>query len=523
MPHTIRQQHLHIELAGSEAEGMALQTRLPVWVQDNLLPVLERTFGRLVPDGEHWSLERLEIDAGEVGIDRFELDLPILIEQALEQAIRAQIPAKTRPTVRLTSLDGMKQQPVLHHLEEAWVYFLTNGTLPWGLWLPEGQNLEQTLLVAWQDNPSSRISEAAFSALTLVHSRQRLVRQFSEGFLAILLGRIAPDLKKVVDGLLQGLQGIEIPADFRQLFIKQVWETVFALIPAKKHYPETRIIQIAWQKLPVTLAQANDWATLLESHWPGAILDGGIPRPFKNPSPPRQQPNQPSSGLRTPFGRENLADKSLVGSGHAPAQDGQPKQYPQEATVAFTGHDMAGAFAIESPQTNQHPDAHDGIYIGNAGMVLLHPFLPQCFNALNIAADGQLTQPERALVLLHFLTTGQRTAPEYELALPKLLCNIPLTAPVEANINLTDEEAIEATALLEAVIRHWEALKNTGIDGLRGAYLLRAGKISLRDDGDWRLQVEGNTFDILLNQLPWGISVVRLPWMGRLLWVEWLY
>ena len=77
--------------------------------------------------------------------------------------------------------------------------------------------------------------------------------------------------------------------------------------------------------------------------------------------------------------------------------------------------------------------------------------------------------------------------------LPKILCNLPLDAPVESDIELTHSETEEAEALLSAVIQHWDALRNTGIDGLRGTFLLRFGKLSLRDDGDWLLQVEAKT------------------------------
>ena len=92
---------------------------------------------------------------------------------------------------------------------------------------------------------------------------------------------------------------------------------------------------------------------------------------------------------------------------------------------------------------------------------------------------------------------------------------------MESDVALTDDEREEADALLEAVIRHWEVLRNTSGDGLRGTFLLRRGKVSLRDDGDWLLQVEAQSFDILLDRLPWGISMIKLPWMEKMLWVEW--
>ena len=76
-------------------------------------------------------------------------------------------------------------------------------------------------------------------------------------------------------------------------------------------------------------------------------------------------------------------------------------------------------------------------------------------------------------------------------------------------------------ALLEAVVRHWDALGSTSVEGLRASFLARAGKLSERADGDYLLQVEAQSFDILLDRLPWSVSIVELPWMERQLWVEW--
>ncbi|MEO1401775.1 MAG: contractile injection system tape measure protein [Cyanobacteria bacterium J06635_1] len=42
-----------------------------------------------------------------------------------------------------------------------------------------------------------------------------------------------------------------------------------------------------------------------------------------------------------------------------------------------------------------------------------------------------------------------------------------------------------------------------------------------RNNDHWLLQIERETYDILLDQLPWSIRVVKLPWMPKLLYVEW--
>jgi Contractile injection system tape measure protein len=478
MTHTIRRHHLHIRVNGTEADGLALHNRLPDWCRNRLFPAIESALDRCVPATEHWSLERLEIDVGEIALDRLEQDLPELVGRALEKSLRTLQPPAGN--FAAATAGDIRQRPTPQRIEEAWVYFLTTGTLPWGLRLPAGDNLEPMLLRVWRENPSSRHSGAVLAALASASARQRLVRQFSEAFLAILLKRLAPDLETIMANIMRQLNPVELPAEPVKAFSRQLWEAAFALMASSGPYTEARIIRTAWRRLPVTTKQRDRLKPLLERSWPGVIG-----------KPENQPPDQ----------RFPASENTINGNTRSP--DGR---------------------VSEDARPDQHPEAAEGIYVENAGLVLLHPFLPRFFQALGIASEGEvIVQPERALCLLHFLATGQRIAPEHELVLPKILCNIPLTAPVEADMDLTDSETEEATALLEAVIGHWDVLKNTSIDGLRGTFLLRAGKITRRDDGDWRLQVESKAFDILMDQLPWGISMIKLPWMPRMLWVEWRY
>ena len=85
---------------------------------------------------------------------------------------------------------------------------------------------------------------------------------------------------------------------------------------------------------------------------------------------------------------------------------------------------------------------------------------------------------------------------------------------------LSAEQKAEAQDLLASVIEHWSALKNTSPSGLREAFLQRDGRLADRPDG-WKLTVEQRPVDVLLSSLPWGLSIVRLPWMAAPLWVDW--
>ncbi len=164
-----------------------------------------------------------------------------------------------------------------------------------------------------------------------------------------------------------------------------------------------------------------------------------------------------------------------------------------------------------------------GLYVTQAGLVLLHPFLHIYFDAVGLL-EGESFQDElaqqTAIYLLYYLATKQTDAPEYELILPKLLCGWPLNEPVARGLDFPESALAEGEHLLQNAIDHWQALKSTSPDGLRDVFLQRDGKLTRTDSG-WKLRVEHKAIDILLSRLPWGLSMVRLPWMNELLTVEW--
>jgi len=186
-------------------------------------------------------------------------------------------------------------------------------------------------------------------------------------------------------------------------------------------------------------------------------------------------------------------------------------------------------------------DGAGGLYVRHAGIVLLHPFLERFFErvrGLGASPEGRtdlrgrgegdpqgtllasLVERERGVHLLHFLATGREQPDEHETTLLKLLCGLPLAYPVVKDLALLQAERNEAEALLLAAIGHWEKLKHTSPAGLRETFLERDGKLAPAERG-WRLVVEQRPPDVLLGYLPWGLSIVRLPWMAGSLGVDW--
>ena len=162
-------------------------------------------------------------------------------------------------------------------------------------------------------------------------------------------------------------------------------------------------------------------------------------------------------------------------------------------------------------------------FTDNCGIVLLHPFLQMYFEELGLLDEKNFKDAgarHRAVLLLHYLATGETEVAEFNLMFPKLLCNIDFDEPVPNHIELTEKETEESSNLLRSVTQHWKPLQRTSAEGLRATFLQRKGKLVEAETG-WILKVEQKTIDILLEKLPWGIGTIMLPWMKKVLNVEW--
>lgn len=178
---------------------------------------------------------------------------------------------------------------------------------------------------------------------------------------------------------------------------------------------------------------------------------------------------------------------------------------------------------VHDEQENEKPDLEEGVFVKQAGAVLLHPFLSTFFDRLLLTTGGvfrDLAAQQKALYLVHYLCTGEEEAEEHELVIPKVLCGYPLQKPVMKQVHLGQEEIEEASHLLSELIHQWKKLKNTSPAGLREGFLQRGGKLMTKNDL-WYLQVEADTIDILLDHLPWNLSIIKLPWMKDMFRVEW--
>ena len=166
----------------------------------------------------------------------------------------------------------------------------------------------------------------------------------------------------------------------------------------------------------------------------------------------------------------------------------------------------------------------ESIYIGNAGLVLFHPFFETYFSRTGLMNDGIFKDDgcaRRAVLLLQYLATGNTEHAEHELVLNKILCNIPLKEAIPVSFIATETEIEVTRDLLEMVIERWEKLKNTSVEGLQGSFIIRDGMLNFKEDY-WSLKVEQRGYDVLLQMLPWAFGYIKTSWMQHNLIVEWI-
>lgn len=168
-------------------------------------------------------------------------------------------------------------------------------------------------------------------------------------------------------------------------------------------------------------------------------------------------------------------------------------------------------------------DLDETILISNSGLVLTAPFLPFLFKGLGLIENKQFVSPEsqnRAVLLLQALVDDSFSYEESDLLLNKILCGLEPSEPIEVSFSPTETEKEEIKNLLEAMVSQWTALKSTSGESMAKGFFPREGSLKRVSKG-YQLTVPRISVDILLNRLPWAISIIKLPWMNETLFTEW--
>lgn len=414
--HIIQKQFVEVSFNDTD-DAMGLQNRLGQVFHEHIKPRMHVLFDELFGENHYASINKLEIDCGSIHKNNWE-------QEFTEQVIR-KLKAELLQ-VNKKEIAGEKVKEI--NANEAFLFFLANGYLPWNNRVNTITELEELLSV-----DERLVEQLKELILKKPGAADRIVLQFSKEFTSGMIASFTAQRKNELD-------------------------EIFLLSEKLKSYKiDNNIIEAAILKVFST----NEKEKIAEQF--SAHL-------FKN-------------------------------------EQGNLTELNKNKTINKPTHDEVKE-----------------IYINNAGLVLLHPFLQKLFDYLNLTQEDKwldVSSQHKAVLVLELLTTGNNQFEEFNLMLNKILCGIDIDEIIVTEIMLNDEIKNECEVLLNNVITHWKVLKNTSVAGLRETFLHRDGKLSKIDNG-WVLQVEQKTVDVLLNHLPWGIGLIKLPWMNEMLYVEWV-
>ncbi|HEY6977195.1 MAG TPA: contractile injection system tape measure protein [Chitinophagaceae bacterium] len=450
--------------------SVSLQQEASAWCNEKLLPAIEKRLERYASKEEVIRLDTVSLELANPGKELTE-ELAEKVALEIERVIESKINSIIKDT-------EVKTQPKEKSFIETLIFFLLNGYLPW--W--SDVKTVADFYEQWNENRTGFSAEdtqalkeilrqpVAARRLASIHPQQILLQMLSTVFDAGY-----DSLEKHLM-IAEKLKAIIHDKNLQENFIVNVKEILSTTIQRGKFLASDEVI---FQMLSLIISRFQiDKDTVLTFFQDHSILSKSELAGIKK-------------SLSKIAGKSPLSDESETFDKSAKKKEKQAKQ------------------------------KKEGIYISNAGLVIVAPFLPGFFQNIGVALNNGLNNKDLATAIVQWLVTGNEEYAEFELVLPKILCGM------EPEDNITMIDAIpgtfkqEGVELLQSVIEHWSILKNTSIEGLRLNFLQREGKLSFIKN-EWLLQVEQKAYDMLLQHLPWNISMIKLPWMPKLLKTEWV-
>ncbi|MBV8255954.1 MAG: hypothetical protein JO154_25390 [Chitinophaga sp.] len=457
-----------------EIQALNLRHNFAATIQELLEEALERVFSKYAGEDTIFYLDKLELDLGTMSTMGFQTSLQQVLEYKLEEALRG----KLQPVGGTGNEETFMQHGTPLSMLR---FFLLKGRLPWYAG-QSVQDLNQLAQQVWKTEATA-FANWLLSANIPAAVWQRIEWQFSEEVQQLFVQQLPP---------LQAMTG-RVTAHLHNKFIQ-----------LGNKYPIS-----AWQELYDWLNSPSIPMLKPVLAHAMAIIAGNNDRGLMATMVQELQQSGTLPVLTDPAITASTVLTDLV------ADD--------KFSFVFSGQNQTTD--IMNPYLSNEENNTEKIPIDNAGVVLIAPFLQRFFTVLTLwdeknknwtSADAVF----KAVCLVHYLSTGETTAPEPQLVLEKALCGLRLEAPFPPAPTLTEADLKEADSLLTAVINYWTAIKNTSIEGLRNSFLMREGLLSRTEQG-WKLQVQRKTIDVLVDMIPWGFSTLSFPWSQDLMVIEW--
>jgi|CXWL01.1.fsa_nt_gi hypothetical protein len=469
---------LHFEVGCPKQEqAFTLRQNFALTLQPEIVEIIDEVCSEYVSEHEWLRIDRLELDLGRLS--------PNTLTRDFVAAFREQFGKELAKQFGAFSGERRYESKQYSHLE-LFCYFMRLGTLPW--WVHETDVEINAIALTLCINMPASVRTFFYQQKLNRSVWTRAALQLDDAAKSAIIA-LFNELRDVETLL---IQWIETSKTSDIGFDEQVKMTASVRRALLLYAPEVIDNQDYESAIPVVLDKVIDVAS---ADWPESMLQLA----------------------KAAFGEQQQISK------HGASLEALISEFASEQSPLDTRQRHNDSSSDSSFPADTELAMEQRYVVYHSGVILLAPFFRQFFDdcgLLNGLEWKSRDSQYQAVHLLKYLTADLKTTAEYSLVLEKLICGIAIEEPIPLDAVLQEQQMYQAHELLTSVIEHWQALKNTSINGLRETFLKRDGLITRKNDG-WLLQVERKTPDVLLDSIPWGYSTIPLPWNGYLIHVEW--
>ncbi|KAA3613644.1 MAG: hypothetical protein DWQ05_15290 [Calditrichaeota bacterium] len=573
--HIIKRQIIELETSGSRNQQQRFQHELSRIYRNKIIAAIDHWCSALSDSNQIIRLDSVELDLGDIDQTDFEIIFVSKFNEELEKELTKQIVELTR------THGGNGHHTKIESQLELLSHFAHTGCLPWWADSSNAFLLNDGLKFLLGSAPG-KLRQLIRELSSEKQAMARLNYHYSDTELQNLLELIAPNIGAAIQfqfgKIIQAIQQAN-PGQSREKTRRSFWINLFSSARYVQNFstPDAYFYRALFARIAadsglhydVLITKLNDVI-----HAEKSENTGDLRRIFDKLFQERQMPQTAASFPKT---IDEMSDSSRHLNALITAirklMDQMPeenrKQFLQRLAAAksgnfssddlrifFTKQSLPGALIDnvlaaldicltdnrtpkrapelvqlirnEIEQSDDLPlypgfSAADELYVANAGLVLLWPFIKSFFSLLKLTDDKRFLQRNlqiHAVYLLQYLVESITEIPEFVLPLNKILCGLDPADIVEPVADITDYEMDESTRFLTEVIQQAPILREMSIQGFRHTFLLRKGILRARDSS-WLLQVERETHDVVLDRFPWGWEWIKLPWMATAIRVEW--
>lgn len=481
--------------------------------QKEWMPVMEEVLDELDTNGKWIRLDKVEVDLGKI---RENLS-PEIFRQKLKEALKTQL-LKQIPVNQIQPPTEETSKFLLHRDErkplELLDYLLRNGRKPW--WASHSKkegirSLIQKLLVEKSREFSNWMRSESFTPVMIFRLEQHLKKNEIQNLISIAFPEKLKESLALRESLILALSPeIYSKNELEQKLDRGILEA-FLFSEFRLSDPVSK-----WIKVHVIKSTTSNISTEPYSE----LLAELIPATFKTISKKRVLEKAWAKWTQTP------SFKKASPNPETPTKTQQLVKFLESVKIVYPGFPSSKPDSIKKASRNflsEKLGLDETILISNSGLVLAAPFLPFFLKGLGLVENKQFVSPEtqnRAVLLIQALLDDSYVYEESDLLLNKILCGLEPSEPIEVSFSPSETEKEEIKNLLDSMVSHWTALKSTSSTSMAQGFFPREGSLKHIDKG-FQLTVPRISIDILLNRLPWTISIIKLPWMNEPLFTEW--